>query len=62
MGDFLIVGLYDDDIVSAKKGSYYPILALQERVLTVLAMRYVDEVIIGAPCKTISLLINTCFI
>lgn len=49
MGDFLIVGLYDDDVINANKGNNYPILSLQERVLNVLAMKYVDEVIMGAP-------------
>ena len=51
LGDFLIVGLYDDDVINQHKGSNYPILSLQERVLNVLAMKYVDEVIMGAPCK-----------
>jgi len=50
-GDFLIVGLHDDETVENIKGKYYPILHLQERVLNILALRYVDEVIIGAPWK-----------
>jgi len=56
----MIVGIYDDDLVSKYKGKDYPILNLNERVLSVLALRCVDEVIIGAPweitqeiCKTI---------
>jgi len=48
-GDFLIVGLHDDETVELHKGQNYPILHLQERVLNILALRYVDEVIIGAP-------------
>lgn len=31
------------------KGSNYPIMNLQERVLSVLACKYVSEVVIGAP-------------
>eukprot|EP00825_Cyclidium_porcatum_P023910 TRINITY_DN26489_c0_g1_i1.p2 TRINITY_DN26489_c0_g1~~TRINITY_DN26489_c0_g1_i1.p2 ORF type:complete len:161 (-),score=54.92 TRINITY_DN26489_c0_g1_i1:355-837(-) len=31
------------------KGNNYPVLSLQERVLCVLALKYVDDVIIGAP-------------
>ncbi|EGR30689.1 hypothetical protein IMG5_125800 [Ichthyophthirius multifiliis] len=49
LGDYLIVGLHDDEIINEKKGNNYPIYSLQERVLNVLAMKYVDEVIIGAP-------------
>jgi len=56
----MIVGVYDDDLVSQYKGKEYPILNLNERVLSILALRCVDEVIIGAPweitqeiCKTI---------
>lgn len=49
LGDYLIVGLHDDETVSEQRGVNYPVLTLQERVLNVLSMKYVDEVIIGAP-------------
>ncbi|EDO31320.1 predicted protein [Nematostella vectensis] len=49
LGDYLIVGLHTDQIVNRYKGSNYPIMNLHERVLSVLACRYVDQVIIGAP-------------
>ena len=49
LGDYVIVGIHDDRTVNRIKGSNYPIMTLQERVLGVLACRYVDEVIIGAP-------------
>jgi len=55
----LIVGIHDDETVNEHKGSNYPILSLQERVLSVLAMRYVDEVIIGAPWKVTEHLIKS---
>lgn len=48
MGDFLYVGVWSDDIVNYFKGSNYPILSLHERVLMVLACKYVDDVIIGS--------------
>lgn len=48
-GDFLIVGVHADRDVNLRKGANYPIMNLHERVLTVLACKYVDEVIIGAP-------------
>jgi ethanolamine-phosphate cytidylyltransferase len=51
LGTFLYVGLYDDDIVRAHKGRYYPLMNLQERVLNVLSCKYVDDVLIGAPWK-----------
>jgi ethanolamine-phosphate cytidylyltransferase len=49
MGDFLLVGIHDDRTANEVKGSNYPIMNLHERVLSVLACRYVDEVVIGAP-------------
>ncbi|XP_045464494.1 ethanolamine-phosphate cytidylyltransferase isoform X2 [Harmonia axyridis] len=49
LGDYLIVGLHTDPIVNRYKGSNYPIMNLHERVLSVLACRYVSEVVIGAP-------------
>lgn len=36
-------------LCSATRGSHRPIMNLHERSLSVLACRYVDEVIIGAP-------------
>ncbi|KAG0586668.1 hypothetical protein KC19_2G107600 [Ceratodon purpureus] len=49
MGDFLLVGIHSDQIVSAHRGPNHPIMHVHERSLSVLACRYVDEVIIGAP-------------
>ncbi|KAL0091180.1 hypothetical protein F4703DRAFT_1837699 [Phycomyces blakesleeanus] len=49
LGDFLIVGVHDDQTVNAIKGVNYPLMNLHERALSVLACRGVDEVIIGAP-------------
>jgi ethanolamine-phosphate cytidylyltransferase len=37
MGDFLIVGVHDDQTVNQFKGSNYPILSLHERVMCVLS-------------------------
>lgn len=50
-GDYLIVGLHTDPVVNRYKGANYPIMNLHERVLSVLAYRCVDEVVIGAPYK-----------
>uniref|UniRef100_A0A2P2J0C3 Ethanolamine-phosphate cytidylyltransferase n=1 Tax=Rhizophora mucronata TaxID=61149 RepID=A0A2P2J0C3_RHIMU len=49
LGDFLLVGIHNDQTVSSKRGTHRPIMNLHERSLSVLACRYVDEVIIGAP-------------
>lgn len=40
---------YHDVACSEHRGKHYPIMHLHERSLSVLACRYVDEVIIGAP-------------
>ncbi|KAF6254698.1 CTP-phosphoethanolamine cytidylyltransferase [Scenedesmus sp. NREL 46B-D3] len=48
-GDFLLVGLHTDEDVEARRGPHTPIMNVHERALSVLACKYVDEVIIGAP-------------
>lgn len=48
-GDYVIVGLYSDKIINRYRGSNYPIMNLQERVLSVLACKYVHEVVMDAP-------------
>ncbi|CAF1008234.1 unnamed protein product [Rotaria sordida] len=57
-GDYLIVGIHSDRVVNQYKGSNHPIMNLHERVLSVLACRYVDEVVIGAPYAVTMDLIN----
>jgi len=49
--DYVIVGLHTDVVVNKYRGSNFPIMNLQERVLSVLACKFVDEVVIGAPYK-----------
>nr|CAB3462841.1 unnamed protein product [Digitaria exilis] len=49
LGDFLLVGIHTDQTISSTRGRHRPIMNLHERSLSVLACRYVDEVIIGAP-------------
>lgn len=43
------MGLHTDPVVNRYKGGNYPIMNLHERVLSVLACKYVSEVVIGAP-------------
>ncbi|XP_046553745.1 ethanolamine-phosphate cytidylyltransferase-like isoform X2 [Haliotis rubra] len=57
-GNFLIVGLHTDPIVNRYKGSNYPIMNLHERTLSVLACKYVSEVVIGAPFAVTKDLMN----
>lgn len=57
-GDYLIVGLHTDPIVNQYKCGNYPIMNLHERVLSVLACKYVNEVVIGAPYKVTEDLMN----
>uniref|UniRef100_A0A7S3FFP1 ethanolamine-phosphate cytidylyltransferase n=1 Tax=Prasinoderma singulare TaxID=676789 RepID=A0A7S3FFP1_9VIRI len=58
-GDFLLVGVWPDEVVAAERGAHFPILNVHERALSVLACRYVDEVVIGAPRHVTRDLIST---
>lgn len=58
-GDFLLVGLHTDHTVSEHRGKRHPIMHLHERSLSVLACRYVDEVIIGAPWEVSKDMVTT---
>lgn len=51
LGDFLIVGIHEDQCVNQYLGVHFPLNTLHERVLNILACKYVDDVIIGAPFK-----------
>ncbi|KAH9308979.1 hypothetical protein KI387_036890, partial [Taxus chinensis] len=59
LGDFLLVGIHTDQTVSVHRGPHHPIMNLHERSLSVLACRYVDEVIIGAPWEITKDMITT---
>ena len=48
---FVVVGVYSDNVANALHGENYPILNLQERVISILSSKYVDDVVIGAPYK-----------
>ncbi|WIA11990.1 hypothetical protein OEZ85_012071 [Tetradesmus obliquus] len=58
-GDFLLVGLHTDEDVEARRGPHTPIMNVHERALSVLACKYVDEVIIGAPSMIVDDLLRT---
>lgn len=58
-GDYVIVGVYEDNVVNEQKGKNYPIMNLNERVLGVLSCRYVDEVVMGVPLDVTKELIES---
>ena len=49
LGDFLYVGLWDDDLTRFYKGGMLPIISVQQRLLMLLSQNEVDDVVIGAP-------------
>lgn len=59
IGSYLIVGVFTDAVVNKQKGGNYPIMNLHERLLNVLACKWVDEVLIGAPEDITEHLIKT---
>ncbi|OAJ36529.1 hypothetical protein BDEG_20694 [Batrachochytrium dendrobatidis JEL423] len=48
-GTYVVAGIYSDKAVSCTKRAEYPIMNLHERALSVLACRYVDDIIMDAP-------------
>eukprot|EP00927_Polykrikos_kofoidii_P059744 TRINITY_DN5487_c0_g3_i1.p1 TRINITY_DN5487_c0_g3~~TRINITY_DN5487_c0_g3_i1.p1 ORF type:complete len:467 (-),score=79.92 TRINITY_DN5487_c0_g3_i1:176-1510(-) len=59
LGDFLLVGVYDDQTVTKSKGKHLPVMHMTERVLNVCACKWADEVIISAPSRVTEDLIKT---
>merc|ERR1712039_869254 len=49
LGDRVVVGVHSDEAVNQHRGSNHPIMAMRERVLSVLGCRYVDDVLLDAP-------------
>ena len=48
-GDYLIVGIHGDSLINSMRGMNLPLMNLNERVLSVLACKYVNDVLIDAP-------------
>eukprot|EP00939_MAST-03C_sp_MAST-3C-sp1_P001777 g1777.t1 len=67
LGDFLLVGVWDDETVRKRgrlgdKGvgsRYFPAMGLQERVVSVLSCKLTDDVVIGAPWHVTKDLLKT---
>ncbi|GBG31288.1 Ethanolamine-phosphate cytidylyltransferase [Hondaea fermentalgiana] len=49
LGDYLIVGVHGDKVVNERRGKNFPIMNLNERLLSVLGCRYASDVLIDAP-------------
>eukprot|EP01038_Epipyxis_sp_PR26KG_P009607 gene9607-12938_t len=49
LGQYLIVGIHNDSVVNEKCGLNLPIMNLNERVLSVLGCKWVNDVLIDAP-------------
>lgn len=49
LGDYLVVGVHGDELVNAVRGLSLPLMALNERVLSVLGCKYADDVLIDCP-------------
>ena len=50
MGDYLVVGIHNDEEISKHKG--IPVMTMQERIVVLEACRWVDEVIANVPYVT----------
>ncbi len=48
-GDYLLVGIYSDAAVNAARGYNYPVMNMNERLLSVLACTHVDDVLVAPP-------------
>ena len=55
----MYVGVWDDAMIKYYRGDQYPLQGMQERILMALAMKYVDDVVIGAPYIVTSDLIKS---
>ncbi|CAE7528250.1 pctA [Symbiodinium natans] len=58
LGDYLLVGLYSDEMVRLHRGTP-PVLTMLERAMAVLSTRWVDDVVLGVPWKITKELLAT---
>jgi ethanolamine-phosphate cytidylyltransferase len=49
LGDYVLVGVHEDEAVRSARGASHPILNQQERSLGAMACKHADEVIMGVP-------------
>jgi len=58
-GDYLLVGVHGDAVANRILGKNLPLLNLQERVLSVLGCRFVDNVLLDAPYQVTPAMVDT---
>mmetsp|Transcript_25003 Transcript_25003/g.54388 ORF Transcript_25003/g.54388 Transcript_25003/m.54388 type:complete len:384 (-) Transcript_25003:106-1257(-) len=58
LGDYLLVGVHADDIVTKRTGNE-PVLTMLERVMSLLSLSLVDDVVLGAPWEVNQDLLTT---
>lgn len=51
LGEYVIIGLLDDQTINSYKGGSYPILNIVERLRSVVACRYVNAAVVDVPYK-----------
>jgi len=49
LGDYLLVGVHNDAVVNRHRGSNFPVMNLNERVLSVLSCKHTGDVLIDPP-------------
>lgn len=49
--DFLIIGLYEDSTVKSIRGKNYPVFSINERMMNLLSLKYVDDIVVNTPFK-----------
>jgi len=49
LGDFLLVGIHTDNLITHYRGPLQPIAPMEDRALCLLACRWVDDVVLGVP-------------
>jgi len=59
LGDRLLVGVHSDAVVNEHAGTNRPVMALHERVLSVLGCRHVDDVLLDAPWEVTQEMVST---
>lgn len=59
LGDYILVGVLSDADVNRRIGRNYPLQSVHERTLSLLACKYIDDVLIGAPWKITQDMITT---
>jgi ethanolamine-phosphate cytidylyltransferase len=58
LGDYLVVGLFSDELIRNEKGEDFPILDMNGRALNLFSLKFVDDLIFEAPAQITQKFIN----